>query len=177
MNAEIEARLLELLDKQDIDECLLRYTRGMDRFDKELVLSAYHPDAIDHHGAFCGSPTEFWEYYRDWHQTYNLAHHHSISNTSIELDGDTAHTETYWLFESVNVDESTSLHGGRYVDRFEKRKGQWKIAARACIIEWHGKLGDIEIDAASEADYNQPGIGRRDRQDRSYERPLTIVCP
>ena len=177
MDAEMQARLLELLDKQDIAECLLRYTRGMDRFDKDLVLSAYHPDAIDHHGAFCGSPTEFWEHYRHWHETYNLAHHHSISNSSIELDGDTAHTETYWLFESVNVDESVTLHGGRYVDRLEKRNGQWKISARACIIEWHGKLGDIVIDEASEAANNLPGIGRRDNLDRSYERPLTIVRP
>jgi hypothetical protein len=174
VSADTQARLLQLLDKQDISECLLRYTRGMDRLDRELLLSAYHPDAVDHHGDLCRSPSEFWEYYSDWHRQYNLAHHHSISNSTIELDGDSAHVETYWLFQAVNVDDSTTLHGGRYIDRFEKRQGQWKIAARACIMEWHGKLGDIVFDEATQAANSMPGVGRRDRQDRSYERPLNI---
>ena len=40
----------ELIDRQRIYECLLRYTRGMDRLDRELVLSAYHDDAVEDHG-------------------------------------------------------------------------------------------------------------------------------
>ena len=177
VSADTQARLLQMLDKQDISECLLRYTRGMDRLDRELLLSAYHPDALDHHGELCRSPIEFWEYYSDWHRQYNLAHHHSISNSTIELEGDNAHVETYWQFQAVNVDASTTLHGGRYLDRFEKRQGQWKISARACIMEWHGKLGDIVFDEATEAANSKPGVGRRDRQDRSYQRPLKIPPP
>lgn len=176
MSTDTQARLLQLLDKQDISECLLRYTRGMDRLDRELLLSAYHPDAVDHHGDLCRSPTGFWEFYSDWHRQYNLAHHHSISNSTIELDGESAHVETYWLFQAVNIDDSTTLHGGRYIDRFEKRGGQWKIAARACIMEWHGKLGDLVFDEATEAANRMPGVGRRDRQDRSYERPLKVLA-
>ena len=33
----------ELMDRQRIWECMLRYARGMDRLDVDLVLSAYHP--------------------------------------------------------------------------------------------------------------------------------------
>lgn len=174
MDAVTEARLLEMLDRQDILDCVHRYCRGMDRLDRELLLSCYHPDALDHHGGFVGGPVEFWEYFSAWHAKYNLAHHHTVSNHTVEVTGSTAHGETYWQFESVNTDGSMSLHGGRYIDRFEKRDGQWKIAARACLIEWHGKLGEIRPDPEEAAAQAEPGIGRRDRSDRSYERPLTI---
>jgi ketosteroid isomerase-like protein len=163
MNAATDARLLEMLDRQDILDCIHRYCRGMDRLDRELLLSCYHPDALDQHGAFTGGPLEFWDFFSDWHATNNLAHHHSVSNHTVELSGTTAHTETYWQFESVNPDGSVSLHGGRYVDRFEKREGQWKIAARACLIEWHGMLGRIDLPAEEAAAYSASGIGRRDR--------------
>ena len=45
------AQIKHLIDRQAILDCLTRYCRGMDRFDRALVLSAYHPDAIDDHGA------------------------------------------------------------------------------------------------------------------------------
>ena len=48
-----------LIDRQAILDCLTRYCRGVDRFDRELVLSAYHSDAIDDHGAFVGTREEF----------------------------------------------------------------------------------------------------------------------
>jgi ketosteroid isomerase-like protein len=177
MDTATESRLMQLLDKQDILECLTRYCRAMDRFDKELLLSCYHPDATDDHGSFVGSPNDFWNYYSAWHTKFNRAHHHSISNTTFELNGNTAHTETYWLFESMNPDGSNGLSGGRYIDRLEKREGVWKIAARACLIEWSGALGDIVIPEAFTNAYADTGISSRDRRDHSYIRPLNITRP
>lgn len=174
MDAATEKRLLELLDRQDISDCLHRYARGMDRFDRDLVLSAYHPDAIDDHGTFVGSPTEFWEHFHARHAKYNTGHHHSLSNISIELAGESAHVETYYLFESINTDGTLTLHGGRYFDRFEKRGGQWKIAARACIVEWHGRLDEVHYDPSLVRAMESSGVARRDRTDRSYERPLRV---
>jgi ketosteroid isomerase-like protein len=174
MDAATEIRLLELLDRQDIADCLHRYARGMDRFDKELLLSAYHPDAVDDHGSFLGSPAEFWDHFQALHSQHNRGHHHSLSNITIELDGACAHTETYYLFESINADGSMTLHGGRYIDRFEKRGGDWKIAARACIVEWHGKLNEVHYQPAFVAAMAASGVGTRDKSDRSYERPLTV---
>ena len=48
-------RLQELLDKQDITECLARFSRGMDRSDRECYLSAFHDDAEMAAGPFVGS--------------------------------------------------------------------------------------------------------------------------
>ena len=46
MDADRLARLDALLDRQDILDCLTRFSRGIDRFDKALFLSAFHPDAV-----------------------------------------------------------------------------------------------------------------------------------
>ena len=54
MDADRQARLDRLLDLQDIVDCLTRFSRGMDRFDRELVLSAFHPDAVIAAGDFVG---------------------------------------------------------------------------------------------------------------------------
>jgi hypothetical protein len=35
----------------------MRYSRGIDRLDRDMLLSAYHPDAIDDHGMFVGRRT------------------------------------------------------------------------------------------------------------------------
>ena len=53
-----------LLDRQAILDCMRRYCRGVDRRDEALILSVYHPDAIDDHGAFLGDPDEFIEWGR-----------------------------------------------------------------------------------------------------------------
>ena len=54
MDAELLARLRNLADRQDILDCLNRFSRGMDRFDRELFLSAFHPDATIAAGVFVG---------------------------------------------------------------------------------------------------------------------------
>ncbi len=43
------------MDREAIRDCLLRYARGVDRFDRELIVSAFHPGAIDVHGKFVGT--------------------------------------------------------------------------------------------------------------------------
>jgi ketosteroid isomerase-like protein len=174
------ARLQELLDRQDILDCIHRYCRAVDRFDRDLLLSVYHPDAIDDHGMFVGGPTAFADWAFGYHSLYQNLTHHSVTNHSCELAGDTAHCETYWFFSGSNKDPQTgrelppSLHFGRYIDRFERRNGRWAIAARACIIEWHAALGEFSMPAEAAAAGAATGVGRRDRSDLSYQRPLTI---
>ena len=51
----LEHMIAELWDREQIRQCLHRYARGVDRFDRELILSAFHPDALDEHGKFVGT--------------------------------------------------------------------------------------------------------------------------
>ena len=55
--------------------------------------------------------------------------------------------------------------GGRYIDRFERRGGEWKIAHRAVVHEWD-KIEHLEL--AYPPDRFSEGI--RGPEDPSYER-------
>ena len=189
MNISIEqlhAMVQELQDREAIRDCLARYARGVDRFDRELILSAYHHDAIDDHGKFVGTPEEFVEWALDQHSKTHLSHQHCLFNHRCEFDGDIAQAETYYMFVSMNRQGvPLSMTGGRYLDRFEKRDGEWKIAYRACTRDWamleqrpdfndlstltstRGLLSD-ELRALM----NAGPAARRDRSDPSYQRPL-----
>ena len=140
MTPEKLARLEGLLDKQDILECLTRFSRGMDRFDKAIYLSAFWPDGTMAAGPFVGSPAECWDWAMPMHEAGQIATHHSLLNVTYDIRGDEAHTETYYIFAARNRDESNWLAGGRYVDRLAKRSGEWRIALRTNVIEWSGVL-------------------------------------
>ena len=169
---EQAAAVQTLIDRMEIMDCLTRYCRGVDRSDRELVLSAYHPDAIDDHGAFVGSPVDFVEWAFDIHESGQICTQHALTNHTCEIDGDTAHTETYYTFFARNVDESLWIAGGRYLDRLERRDGAWRIASRYCIVEWSGSNDEGPIPFADIPDVHASGIPGRNRDDPSYARPL-----
>ena len=179
MNASaLPLEVQALVDRQAILDCLTRYSRGVDRRDREALLSVYHEDAWDDHAVFCGPAAAFADWAFDFHNKYQTAHHHYILNHSCELDGDTAHSETYYLFAGVNREgPEVILSGGRYIDRFEKRDGRWAIAARKCLIEWSGTLNDIPYEAAYLAALRSSGMSARSTEDTSYERPLRVDRP
>ena len=52
-------QLQYLLDRQAIADVLVTYSRAIDRLDRDLLISVYHPDAIDDHGVFIGTREEF----------------------------------------------------------------------------------------------------------------------
>jgi hypothetical protein len=165
----------ELLDRQAIRDCLTRYCRGMDRMDDEITLSAYHPDAIDDHGGIAAGPGPFVDWANETHRQHSSLMQHMLTNHSCEIDGDTAHAETYWLAVARHKDgQSVTLSGGRYLDRLEKRDGRWAIAARKCLVEWCGTPRMEPMPEANRKAMSLAGEPRRDRQDPSYERPLTI---
>ena len=176
MSPTLPAELQQLIDRQQIHDCILRYCSGVDCFDREMLLSVYHPDAVDDHGSFVGSAAQFVDWAFAYHEKYQHTHKHYVLNHRCDLEGDTAHTETYWLFAGNNkLGPAASIHGGRYLDRFEKRAGRWAIAARKCIIEWGGALGDIPVPPEALAAFAATGVALRSKNDPSYQRPLTVT--
>lgn len=171
MPDDLHAMIRELKDRQEILDCMHRYCRGVDRFDREAVRSAYHDDAIDDHGEYVGDVEGFIDWAFAYHTRHQLRTLHMISNHLCEIDGDTAHTETYWTFSSVNKEapfQATTT--GRYIDRLERRDGRWGIVRRICVINTlgaaldpEGKAGDALFAPSS-----------RDANDPAYMRPLEI---
>ncbi len=171
-DAARSARLDTLLERQDILDCLVRFSRGMDRFDRELVLSCFHPDATISAGDFVGGPSQLYDWASALHEAGQAATQHDLLNHTCEIDGDTAHCETYYLFVGRNRDDSNWLAGGRYIDRLERRAGQWRIALRCNAVEWSGMLPTLPLPFADLADGNDNGVIARGPQDISYLRPL-----
>lgn len=163
-----EIRVAELVDKRDIEEVLLRYCRGVDRGDLDLIRSAYHPDAWEHHGAYRGnSVPDFLEYATGRSGAYRSVCHY-VMNHLIELDGDTAYSEAYAVAVHVSGSEAPLRHevfGGRYVDRMERREGRWAIADRVVVVDWSrdDRVGMWEREPMFAA-------GVRGHQDVSYAR-------
>ncbi len=175
MNTHIERMVQELYDRQAIRDQVNNYCRGVDRMDRELLSSVYHADAIDDHGHFTGGVDGFIDWAFGYHGVYQDAHQHIVTNHTCELDGDVAHTETYWMFVGRNKQAPMlTMSGGRYIDRFEKRNGEWKIALRKCVVDWGGGASDVFHSAEVLAAFAGVGITARDRSDVSYERPLTV---
>ncbi len=136
---KVAADIQTLADREAIREVLARYCRGIDRCDMTLLKSVYWPEATDDHGTFNGNAWQFAEYVvpalKQMKQTM-----HQISNVTIDLDGTCANVETYCvayhLVAGENGDQEMVV-GGRYVDRFERRDGEWRIAARVYVMDWN----------------------------------------
>jgi SnoaL-like domain len=173
MDADHLARINRLLDRQDILDCLTRFSRGMDRFDRDLFLSAFHPDAAIAAGTFVGGPEPLYAWASAMHAQGQLATHHNLLNHTCEIKGDTAHTETYYLFVGRNRDETNWIAGGRYIDRLEKRNGVWRISLRTNAIEWAGLVPTLPIPFADVPDIHGNGAPSRSKDDPTYARPLT----
>jgi ketosteroid isomerase-like protein len=153
--------LKELLDKQALQELVIRYCRAVDRADGELFLSCYHPDGYDEHGPYSGSPAEMLaKLKKTTMDPKNVTVQHSISNSIFEIQGDIAYGETYFQTRRPDADGELSMSTGRYVDKYERRGGEWRIAYRRCIMDYARK-------GANQKEFVQ---GSRDRSDPSYER-------
>lgn len=168
-------RLRMLLERQEILDCLIRFSRGMDRLDREIFLSAFHADAVIAAGPFVGGPVELYDWASRLHAQGQSATHHNLLNHTCDIEGEVAHTETYYLFVGRNRDETNWIAGGRYIDRLERREGAWKIALRTNAIEWSGLVPTLPIPFADVPDSHLNGSPTRSRRDPSYLRPLTNV--
>lgn len=170
-------QLETLLERQAILDCQTRFSRGMDRFDRELFLSAFHRDATIAAGEFVGGPEALYDWASQLHDQGQVATHHNLLNHTCDIDGATAHTETYYLFVGRNRDDSNWIAGGRYIDRMEKRDGEWKIAMRSNAIEWSGVVPTLPIPFADVPGIQLNGVPSRSKEDISYTRPLTNRRP
>ena len=152
--SDLEKQVQRLVDRAEITDQLNRWSRGVARKDWDLVRSIFHPDARDDHGTFDGSVDEFI----GWQQGHHLGvdqSAHMLTNIIIEFaSDDLALVETYVVAyhnytedsptarKDILGDEGARGRGsvnsrivGRYLDRFERREGAWRIAYRMTVFE------------------------------------------
>jgi len=121
-----------------IRDCVYNAARGVDRHDVDLILAAYHDDAVDDHGYFVGTANDFAHRAVISHDAWP-SHMHYIMNHLVWFDpqdSTRATAETYFIMVGRRPTHEIDCFGGRYLDNFEDRAGRWAIASRLCTIEW-----------------------------------------
>tara|TARA_B100000902_G_C27294577_1_gene909176 strand:+ start:1704 stop:2201 length:498 start_codon:yes stop_codon:yes gene_type:complete len=141
----------ELSHRAEIVDALLSYTRGIDRLDKESVISAFHPGAtLNNYGPEPMSIEEFVEYALPSLEKRYAATQHRVSNIRVEISQDRALVESYVLAYHIESGEGpTRLHtfNGRYIDTFTLLDGHWKINERSLRNDW-SKVENIDEEMA-----------------------------
>lgn len=140
----MDAALQQLIDRRQIEDVVARYARTLDWLDDDGQASCYWPDADIDYGFFKGKAADFLPVVmqterdsdRRWHMLGGLiVKFHS---------GVSALSECYGIFAGARRQEdgtlAGNLYGGRYLDEWEKRNGEWRISARTYLLDWHHPL-------------------------------------
>lgn len=138
--SKTQASLQDILSRQQISTLVVRLARAMDRNDRDGITSSYHPGALDHHGEFDGPVEQLVVWVDSLHRERLESMSHLITNHYVELNGDKALGETY----VTAVLRTRRVAGrqfdlsavGRYLDRYERRDGGWRIAERTVVLDW-----------------------------------------
>jgi SnoaL-like protein len=135
--------LQRFLDREMIRECLVRLARGEDRRNAELITASYWPDSTSDYGVFKGDFDAYLAWVVPGAEAIKNTQH-VLGQSFIELQGDTAQVETqvisYHRVDMGTGDQDTCI-GGRYLDRMEKRGGEWRIAYRMMLYDWYQDWG------------------------------------
>lgn len=172
--AQLERNLQYLMDRTAILDCIARNARGCDRHDSDVLSSSYHADGVDEHGFAINPGPKYAEYANAVHAASCQQNMHNITTHLCEIDGDVAHAESYAIGLFLDNEGKTGrLIAGRYIDRLERRNGEWKIALRRSTVDvlLVGDASVINAQFFKDMGYLK---GMRDKRDASYQRPLTF---
>ena len=163
----LDPRLQELLDHHAIRKTLAEYCHACDRGDEAMMADCYTgADSWDDHGLVKASGPEYAKIMIGRVLQRTVAAAHILGQSLIRVEGDSAGVETFFIgFFRVagEADEPARMNQliGRFVDKFERIEGIWKIRHRTCVR-------DTSITAAiTRDDYAAFGFveARRDAED------------
>ncbi|WP_156680927.1 nuclear transport factor 2 family protein [Sphingomonas profundi] len=135
---DLEAEVRDLCARRDIQAAHFRYMRGQDRLLPDLQRSAFHADAWDDCGIMAGPYTEFVDFAQGLLAGFTSSQH-LTGQMDITVEGDVAHGEIYFIAQHRIVEDGEDKDlfvAGRYIDRYECRDGDWRIARRKELIDW-----------------------------------------
>lgn len=115
------------------------YMRGLDRLDRDLLRAQFWDDAFLSYGIYEGGPDGFADFCIEALKEHDR-NHHMLGQHLIEISGDEAFGEVYYQAYHKLMGEAGEKRdlfiSGRYIDRFEKRGGVWKMAYRSELVDW-----------------------------------------
>lgn len=144
-----------------------RYCRGIDRADPDILRTVYWEDAQDDHGVFRGDREEYIAWVMPVVRERFAALQHVLGQTYTELHGDFAYTETYFVQHSLRPDGAAYASPGRYIDRLERRNGEWRVLERQTMMSFFYPTEIADADKHAAAGFP---AGTMDHEDPSYIR-------
>jgi len=140
---------MRLEDREAIRDVIAAYAHAIDRRRWDMIPQLFHDDATFGFGLVEGG----WQDFLGQAQAIIdpcTATQHQLGQTQFGFEGrDLCHTETYFTamhtipagypMADVFPDKGriySAVIAGRYVDRFEKRNGEWRIAQRNGLYDW-----------------------------------------
>lgn len=125
--------------REMILDVLATYCRGVDRRDADLVASCFHPDATDDHGTGPRTRDEFLSWCFALLAGYDSTFHF-LGQSTFSFDTPTeADVETYGIASHRTAggpDHRNLTTGFRFLDRFTRRDGTWRIVTRCAVTDW-----------------------------------------
>ena len=109
------------------------------------MASVYASDSWDNHGPYKGAGKPFADLVVGSMSSNGLRCNHLIGQSLINVDGDEAGAETYFIVYRSLTDDPARLLGGRYVDKFRREGGEWRISKRTCVMDWVSPL-NVDVD-------------------------------
>jgi hypothetical protein len=143
----ITKELERFLEREKIRDCIARLARGEDRRNAEAIRACYWPDSTSDYGVFAGTFDEYLAWVVPGSPAIPVTQH-VLGQSVIEIHGEAAHVETQVLsYHRVVMGEAErdTIVGGRYLDRIEKRGGEWRIAQRTMLYDWFQDFG-VSVD-------------------------------
>lgn len=157
-------------DRFAIIDLAALYMRGLDRLDRELLEAQFWPDARCEYGIFSGGPANFAAFCMDALAGHERNHHmlgqHLIEFTAADEAFGEVYCQAYHrVFDEAGAPRDLFI-AGRYVDRYERRGGIWKMAYRSELVDW------VRDDPASDAMIGSAPfiLGQRKPDDPLYDR-------
>ena len=144
---DITEDLKALIEREKIRHCIINLARGEDRRNGDLIRASYWSDSTTDYGVFKGSFDEYFAWVIPGSPAIPNTQH-ILGQTFIDLQSDVAFTETHvtsYHRVDMGADERDTVIGGRYLDRLEKRNGEWRIAQRTMLYDWFQDWG-VSID-------------------------------
>lgn len=166
-----ERALQELLERDAIRSLIASFSRAADRHDWDGLVSLYHEDGTDDHGGFSG-PVQDLVVWMAGMTTRATTMHHCLGQSIIDLQGDVAFCETYFISNVTFAADGSTDDGeqaspvnatsvGRYVDRVERRAdGVWRFAKRVVVYDFRraGSFDDITDESAKRSSPDQDDL-------------------
>ncbi len=131
------ATLERLCAERDCIRLLHAYGRAIDWQDREGLAGLFWPDATIDLGFFAGGGVEVVEFLLA-NAVRSQRRFHMTSNILLRVEGASALADSCCVTHAVGPDKARGqgwqLFLGRYLDRLERRGGEWRFAERRFLL-------------------------------------------